>query len=126
MKALVGDQPEAWDAWYTAGLVAPDGSTDEMPYGAIVATCTLTDVIPMVDEIPPQDEWREPWGCMTIEPWPIEFWWPGFGSAEGKYRGDQRPYGDFAPGRFAWLLDNIERIEPRPTPGRQGLWEVSD
>jgi hypothetical protein len=37
---------------------------------------------------------------------------------------DQRPYGDFAPGRFAWILDGIEPlIDPIPATGHQTLWE---
>jgi hypothetical protein len=37
---------------------------------------------------------------------------------------DQRPFGDFTPGRFAWLLDNIQRLDPPiPARGRQGFWE---
>lgn len=38
----------------------------------------------------------------------------------------ERPYGDFTPGRFAWLLDNIEVLaEPIPARGLQKLWEWS-
>lgn len=36
---------------------------------------------------------------------------------------DERPYGDFTPGRYAWLLANVRPLaEPVPTKGRQGLW----
>ena len=35
------------------------------------------------------------------------------------------PYGDFTPGRYAWILDHVRRItEPFPVIGRQGLFEV--
>lgn len=37
---------------------------------------------------------------------------------------DQRPFGDFTPGRYAWLLADVEALaEPVPARGRQGLWE---
>lgn len=36
---------------------------------------------------------------------------------------DQQPYGDFAPGRWAWLLDHVEQLpQPVPAKGRQGVW----
>lgn len=37
---------------------------------------------------------------------------------------DQRPYGDFTPGRFGWVLDNIISFaEPIPVKGRLGLFD---
>ena len=40
-------------------------------------------------------------------------------------RGD--PYGDFSPGRFAWLLRAVQALSmPVPVRGRQGLWEWDD
>lgn len=33
-------------------------------------------------------------------------------------------FGDYTPGRFAWILDNVEIInEPIPAKGKLGLWE---
>jgi len=33
-------------------------------------------------------------------------------------------FGDFTPGRYAWHLENIRRLElPIPARGKQGLWE---
>jgi len=35
-----------------------------------------------------------------------------------------RMLGNFAPGRFAWRLERVERLlRPIPCTGRQGLWE---
>lgn len=35
----------------------------------------------------------------------------------------QKPYGDYSPGRFAWLLADIKPLpEPIPAKGKQGLW----
>lgn len=40
---------------------------------------------------------------------------------------DQRPYGDFAPGRYAWLLENVKPVDPPvPATGHQDLWEWDD
>ncbi len=36
----------------------------------------------------------------------------------------ERTLGNFAPGRFAWRLENVERLmQPIPCTGRQGLWQ---
>jgi hypothetical protein len=36
---------------------------------------------------------------------------------------EEGPLGDFTPGRYAWLLKDIEPIDPPvPAKGRQGLW----
>jgi hypothetical protein len=38
--------------------------------------------------------------------------------------GNERAFGNFAPGRFAWRLDELERIEPPiACRGAQGLWQ---
>jgi hypothetical protein len=35
----------------------------------------------------------------------------------------ERSFGDFSPGRYAWLLENPERLAvPIPASGRQGFW----
>ena len=38
----------------------------------------------------------------------------------------ERSFGDYAPGRYAWFLSNIRRIQPVRVTGRQGLFEVPD
>lgn len=36
---------------------------------------------------------------------------------------DEAAYGEYACGRFAWLLDDIQPLDPpAPAKGRQGLW----
>ena len=39
---------------------------------------------------------------------------------------EERRYGDYTPGRFAWIISNIESIEPLPCKGALGLWEVPE
>ena len=36
--------------------------------------------------------------------------------------GADAPFGNFAPGRFAWKLENLQAIEPFPIKGKQGLF----
>ena len=39
----------------------------------------------------------------------------------------ERDLGDFTPGRFAWMLEDVRRLEtPVPCVGRQGLFNVDD
>ena len=33
-------------------------------------------------------------------------------------------FGNFSPGRFAWKLANLRRIQPVPARGYQGLWNL--
>lgn len=97
-----------------------------LPLGAIVATCELVDVVTIVEyAADPQSN------HITV-------------GRDGRLRSyefvsgvlpltwrkrdpfdvtDQLPFGDFTPGRYAWLLDNVVALdEPNPTKGRQGLW----
>jgi hypothetical protein len=113
------------------------------PLGAIVATCTLVDVVPMVG-------WRNAsnnvgrevcWdGVRWLHPTsnesvamarrhPRRLAIPddrGLESqrGEGAVRlvEDQRPYGLFEPGRYAWILADVEHVDPPvPFKGGQGL-----
>jgi len=36
----------------------------------------------------------------------------------------ERAFGDYSPGRYAWQLEKIARIDPLPFRGQQGLWEL--
>lgn len=125
MIATILNNPEAWEAWYEAGLTGVVSQDDDaIPYGAIVATCQLADVLPIglmgeqtnlrrvehngpgsdlwLSEPDPEENGEEP----TVD---ISY---------------QRPYGDFTPGRFAWILHDIRELDrPIPVTGHQGLWD---
>lgn len=101
---------------------------ERLPLGAIVATCELVDVVPIVD--------REE-GPVDAPTFVATFTRPAKAAALVLVRRgqtpvwtdieDQRPYGDFTPGRFAWLLDDIKPVDPPvPCRGWQGLWNVPD
>lgn len=69
------------------------------PLGCIVAVADLVECWPTT---------RPP----SVTPNPI----PGLTDIE-------RLFGDFAPGRFAWQLENVTRLaEPVRCEGKQGLW----
>ncbi len=91
-----------------------------LPLGAVVAVADLTDCLPILSDA--EDHIAEPFiehdshGFLTrFAPADTEDSW---GSLD-----DQRPYGDFTPGRFGWVLENVVALpEPVPATGRQGLW----
>lgn len=98
-----------WDAHY-------------MPFGAAVAECTLADVVPMRDGryYPPDTE--ETWLGLYENALLLRHRVPAAGVTDRPVT-DQRPFGDFAPGRFAWLLTDVTPLDPPiPAKGRLGLW----
>lgn len=124
MATLVGEQPGVFARWVEAGLVSHDGLEDRLPLGAVVAIATLADVLPMADEgsmivdyvgidlsptndRPPLLLWKEDEDDHVI----------------GTDVSDQLPFGEFAPGRFAWVLEDVEPLDvPISATGKQGLW----
>ena len=103
-----------------------------IPLGAVVATCTLADVVPMVDSLT---------GSVPVDPHvligdrhepPLAFReldsrLPADGNGGVPFRSDdltgQLPFGDFTPGWYAWLLTDITPCDPVPAKGRRGLWD---
>lgn len=68
-----------------------------LPLGAIVACCELVDCRPVIDLVGPRR--RE---ILTRH---------------------EEAFGDYAPGRWAWILANVCRLgEPVSCPGRLGIW----
>lgn len=104
-----------------------------LPLGAVVATADLVDCVPIYGED------RPPMGGSFVGEFAHDgdaphqtggLWLIG---VNGKTHGhptrveDQRPYGDFTPGRWAWLLDNVRSVDPPiPARGRQQLWNWTD
>lgn len=71
---------------------------DDLPLGAALCAVDLVDVWPT------DDAWTRPDFC------PSE---------------DEQSFGDYAPGRFAWITENLRRLpQPIPCKGAQGLWDV--
>ena len=69
----------------------------KLPRGEVLAVCEVWDCVP------------------TEEAWPL---------IAGQR---EEAYGDFSPGRWAWLLRDVRPVEP-PVPwrGAQGLWSLDD
>ena len=85
-----------------------------LPLGAVVATANLVDCVPIVDRWSEEDDGGR---CLMI-------------GDDGRLVdilrlgdvSDQLPYGDFAPGMWGWLLEDVTAIDPVSAKGRQGLW----
>lgn len=99
-----------------------------LPLGAIVATCTLVDVVPIDPEtydsstdfvqIRPMGDEGKSFVRVVDHHDP-----DGLARRHTRYL-DEAAYGDFTPGRFAWLLSDVVALpEPIPAKGSQRLWE---
>lgn len=133
---------EAQDAWHAFPLEVyeatrstenrtrfpPEGQhCGPLPLGAVVATATLVDCVPIVEFMadPPVNHITIGWDG-RLRSWEVTSVEPrAWRKREPFDVTDQRPYGDFSPGRYAWLLADIKPLAPVPAKGRQGLWEWS-
>ena len=89
--------------WHDEQQIRPE----DIPLGAIVAKCNLTDCLYMVDT-----RLADPRLSMG-----------GRTCIETKSR-LERAVGCWSHGRYAWKLDSIRQIEPIPFKGRQGLRDL--
>lgn len=120
--------------------VGPDGELDrslctvhDLPLGAVVATCRLVDCLPMFSwatlhgpsvtaVLAPGPAFDSPGILLRDEEFALGVELPGPGEDVIDVSG-QIPYGDFSPGRYAWLLDDIKPVEPpMGATGHRGLW----
>ncbi|HAK73370.1 MAG TPA: hypothetical protein DCP36_06840 [Sporomusaceae bacterium] len=71
--------------------------SNDTPFGKVLAIAELVDCVEMSNE--------------RIAAW------------KDLYGDNEIAFGHFEPGRYAWILSNVRRIEPVPAKGRQQLWE---
>lgn len=97
------------ELWHYNRLLLPTNSLltrhirEELPHGAIVAIARLVKCVEM--------------------PWPQFYAEVGSDLAQ-RIRKDAR-YGDFTAGRYAWFLEDIQKLdEPIPATGARGFWMV--
>ena len=95
------------------------GKVPTLPLGAVVAIAELVDVVPMIE-----DPLAEPDGAFVwVDPDFVQVH-DGPDDLSPRYSEAERTFGEFAEGRWAWLLENVHPIDPIPAKGRQGLWTV--
>lgn len=93
--------------------VPPDAHP--LPLGSIVATCNVVDVVPIIEVAAERDVTGSAWVSEYEAPvGPSGLWYCDHRTlAPARHIEDQRPYGDFTPGRYAWLLDDVKPTTER-------------
>lgn len=87
-----------------AGVFEGGIRKDRMPLGAIVAVCRLVDCVQI------GYDWPQNQVVST--------------ATQHRLTDQERAFGDYSPGRWAWLLTDIRAMsEPIPCKGALGLWE---
>lgn len=127
---LVGPSVNGGDrSLWPEGLFG-DRASIALPRGVIVGTAVVSECLPMVAE-------RSYDAHILVEPdglWIAERAFEedhGQGAIELLQQGwridDERPFGDYAPGRFGWVLTGqIQLDEPIPVSGRQRVWNLPE
>lgn len=105
------------------------------PPGVVVATALLADCLPIVEPErrrgwPPREAVGDAGRLVAFDDeGTLRVWVPTSGDLYRGWIGDgtgehEAALGDYTPGRWAWLLDEVEALDPPPPArGRQGLWE---
>lgn len=76
------------------------GNPGRLPRGKIVCVVDVCGVVPVTSL-----------SARTLIEWPLT--------------DQERAFGDYTPGRYAWLLGNVRALAtPIPARGMQGLWDV--
>ncbi len=93
-----------------------------LPRGMIVATCRLVAVFHISDrelshQLPAQQA-DAPLMVSLAEEWPVPEW------VTIPPTQPELSFGDYAPGRYAWVLYNVTPLpQPIPARGAFGLWD---
>lgn len=75
--------------------------TEPWPLGAVVGSAVLADCVPMVEQLPST---LDDTPCLVVGSWTDRLLLFRRGEREPVDVSDQRPFGLFEPGRWAWLL----------------------
>jgi hypothetical protein len=97
----------------------------DIPLGAVVATARLDACLPMVwrDDWPDARTWQDG-PAVEVHASGLQLWPEQGVTDRARDVTDQLEYGDFAAGRWAWLLSGIEALdESTPAKGMQGIWQ---
>lgn len=98
-------------------LTANERKVADLPLGTVVATAVVADALPIVQEDDEAHDYaivNDLRGSLTLCEG-IDYW----GEANELDITNQLPLGDFTPGRWGWLLIDVEPFpEPIPATGR--------
>lgn len=88
-----------------------DAILDSLPFGAVLSSAKLVDCVAIAHR------WQEQLIQQRDNRWFVS---PPITSPE-------YAFGDYTPGRYAWLLDDVQPLpEPIPARGQPGLWEWAE
>lgn len=91
------------DETFTSALARHGVTLDDLPLGCVVATARLYACIPSMEAL----------DLIDGDP--------------GIFPENEEYFGNFAPGRFAWMFANVRPLpEPIPAKGSLGLWEFDE
>jgi hypothetical protein len=101
------------------GTMIPDPGIDSFPRGAIVGTATLIDVVHIVGRCRYDTAcvWRSSTGLFYCGNKHLGGTW------QSRAISDQLPFGDFIPGRWAWILEDAKPTTER-CPGCRGVTSI--
>lgn len=81
------------------------------PLGAVVASCRVAACVPITDD---PDDYPDPISLVEAVPdGRLGLWLAGDDEVPSRDISDQLPFGDFSPGRYAWLLEDVASTEQR-------------
>lgn len=123
---MPGPEGDACDVCAGDGIdTVGDTHGEELVFGAIVAVVNVVDCVPVVRpngmsrRLEGDDE-----AALEVDANGLALWRLGEHEQPEDFT-DELPYGDFAPGRWAWILADVRPLpEPVPCRGAQGLWTV--
>lgn len=106
------------------------GSWRPLPLGRVVATVRVTEALPMVAETGEyDDELYQTIGQDTLYRQTVVGDPAIASNVRCTHFHDQVPYGDYAPGRWGWMLADVEQVDwpvEVVRGSRQGVFEIGD
>lgn len=123
--------------WYCYERPATPGRVDEvtpLPLGAVIGTAVVSDAVPMVDPDRPLRDHEKRAKLMDCPhegdlPHQLGGWWlfgQSVNSGMPTRVADQSLLGEFAPGRWGWMLTDPQPCGPIPVVGKQGVFRLPD
>ena len=103
------------------GVHEVTGDEIDLPLGAVVCTAVVADALPITDEMrrPGRHIWLlRPEYPMVCEPFTPGEMRPMHGIE------DELTLGDFTPGRWGWMLTDVQPCDPIPCKGQQGVFRL--
>ena len=108
-KTVIQDPLETgWDTFRAIREIYGDDWPGRVPTGAVVATAVLSRALRVLQLD------RRAGTVVAAEN----------GNPERRVELEAEPHGNFAPGRWLWVLEDVRRLEPpRPARGAPGVWQ---